>query len=44
MTLQQNQLLYLSHLYNEIKLKIEVLIKQVEQIDLPEYRGKLDVI
>ncbi|MCK4480273.1 MAG: hypothetical protein KAV01_07080 [Candidatus Lokiarchaeota archaeon] len=32
------------HLYNEIKLKIEVLIKQVEQIDLPEYRGKLDVI
>lgn len=33
-----------AHLYNEIKLKIEVLIKQVEQIDLPEYRGKLDVI
>lgn len=33
-----------AHLYNEIKLKIEVLIKQVEQIDLPEYRGKLHVI
>jgi len=33
-----------AHLYNEIKSKIEVLIKQVEQIDLPGYRGKLDVI
>jgi len=33
-----------AHLYNEMKSKIEVLIKQVEQIDLPGYRGKLDVI
>lgn len=33
-----------AQLYNEIKSKIEVLIKQVEQIDLPEHRGKLDVL
>jgi len=32
------------HQYNELKSKIEVLIKQVEQIDLPEYRGKLNVL
>ena len=33
-----------AHLYNELKSKIDALIKQGEQIDLPEYRGKLDVI
>ena len=32
------------HLYKELKSKIEDLTKQVEQIDLPEYRGKLDLI
>ena len=32
------------HQYNELKSRIDVLIKQVEQIDLPEYRGKLDVL
>ncbi len=33
-----------THQYDELKSKIEVLIKQVDQIDLPEYRGKLDVL
>jgi len=30
--------------FHELKSKIDLLIKQVESLDLPEYRGKLDVI
>ena len=33
-----------THQYNELKSKIENLIKQVEQLDLPEYRGKLNML
>jgi len=33
-----------SHQYNELGSKIKDLIKQVESIDLPEYRSKLDVL
>ncbi len=32
------------HLYEELKLKIKVLIKNTEKIDLPEYRSKLDIL